>query len=278
MLGDIRPDAGSDAHRVALKLLIWRGIASRLGASGRAGVLVDPDACEVIDAARSSGAVTAMALERSGQRWLSPDRPLDALAALVERHQPTYGKILLRWHPADPSDRRADQVDTIRRLDSVARDGGARVMLELLVPPAGTDVTIADASPETYRSEILPVRLADSIRQLADAAIVPDIWKVDGLDRHGAAEVVGEAVASTSAGNAGIVVLGAGRGPSDLERWFAATAGIPGYCGFAVGRSIWWDAIRRHVAGEIDADVAVDEIGAEFEAVVDSYQRAVEPT
>ncbi len=86
--------------------------------------------------------------------------------------------------------------------------------------------------------------------------------------------MVGHAVAATSNGRAGIVVLGAGRELADLAHWFAATTGIPGYCGFAVGRSIWWDAIRRHVRGEIDEGAAEAAIGAEFAAVVATYERA----
>jgi myo-inositol catabolism protein IolC len=270
----IAPGDADAARRVALKLLIWRGVGGRLDASRHAGVLVDPDAGAVIDAASADGAVTAMALEASGQRWLAADREATELVALLARHHPTYAKVLMRWHPADPADRRRAQLDVLRALTSIAADAGAALMLELLVPPEGADARLADADEDAYRSEVLPVRLADAVRQLADAGVSPELWKIDGLDRRGAATVVGHAVHETSGGRAGIVVLGAGRSVADIERWFAATSGVDGFCGFAIGRSIWWEPIRRHLLGELDADATAAAIGAAFAEIVAAYERA----
>lgn len=273
----IAPADAEARRRVELKLLIWRGIAGRLAASRHAGVLVDADAGAVIDAARGDGATTAMALESSGQRWLAADRDLTELAALLARHRPTYGKILMRWHPHDPAERRAEQLGVLRDLIGVASAAGSATMLELLVPPEGNDASLAGLHPEAYRSEVLPIRIADAVRQLADAGVVPELWKIDGLDRRGAATVVGHAVHETSEGRAGIVVLGAGRSLADIEQWFVATRGVDGFCGFAIGRSIWWDPIRRHVLGELDEAAAADAIGAAFADVVATYERATAP-
>jgi myo-inositol catabolism protein IolC len=173
------------------------------------------------------------------------------------------------------SERRRDQVAVLAGLFAIAREVGAHTLLELLVPAEGPDAQLATTDPDVYRSEVLPVRLADSVRQLADAGIVPDLWKIDGLDRSGAACVVGHAVAEVSDGRAGIVVLGAGRDVAALVPWFAATANQPNFCGFAVGRSIWWPPLHRHLRGELDTEQTELAIGDAFADVVRVYEEAV---
>ena len=65
-----------------------------------------------------------------------------------------------------------------------------------------------------------------------------------------AAEVA--AAARAGGGIAGLVVLGAGAPARQVGHWLRVAAGTPGYVGFAVGRSLWWDEIRDLLAGRRD--------------------------
>ena len=78
------------------------------------------------------------------------------------------------------------------------------------------------------------------------------MWKVEGVaDPAGCAAIVA-AARRDGRDDTGVVVLGAGAGVDTVNRWLEAAAAA-GYSGFAVGRSIWADAIVAHDRDEIDA-------------------------
>lgn len=269
---DVAPGRALD--RLDAKQLIWRGVQRSLSVTDAAAILTDAEAGAVLDAAREAGVTTAMALEKSGQRWLVADRTPNELKCLLEAHRPTFAKLLVRWHPADPIDRQREQITAIRELESIAVGAGARLMLELLIPGDHDDAPLADAEPDIFHDEILPVRLADAIRQLSSADIVPAMWKLDGLPRTGACAHVAAAVREGSGGTSGIVMLGAGKDLDTVRGWFAAAAAHSAFCGFAVGRTIWWDAIEGYVVGTLSMDDAERTVGIRFAEVVAAYRSA----
>ena len=58
------------------------------------------------------------------------------------------------------------------------------------------------------------------------------------------------------------VVLGRGADRAAVERWLRAAAGVAGFVGFAIGRSIWWDVLR---------DIPREDRDAVTGAIADSY-------
>lgn len=260
--------------RLAAKHLIWAGIQRTLDVTDHAAVLTDADAGSVLDAAKQAGTTTAMALERSGQRWLEPERDAAETRQLLQRYRPDYAKLLVRWHPSDPNDRRQAQIDTIHALADIAEQEGSRLMLELLITADGDDAALNRVDPDVFHDEVLPVRLADSIRQLSDSDVVPAMWKVDGLPRRDACAHVAAAVHAGSDGAAGIVILGAGKDLAAVRGWFAATEPHANFCGFAIGRTIWWDAVAGYVRGEMTHDESAELIGTRFAEVVAAYNEA----
>ena len=44
-----------------------------------------------------------------------------------------------------------------------------------------------------------------------------------------------------------------GRGASDekVEQWLEQAAPVDGFVGFAIGRSIWWDALKGYLADDL---------------------------
>lgn len=272
------PAAGRALDRLATKHLIWRGVRRTLEVTASAAVLVDADAGVILDEARAAGVVTALALERSGQRWLALERSAIDTQELLDEHRPDYAKLLVRWHPSDPIDRQHAQIDTMGAVSTWAEGAGARLMLELLVPPEGPDADLGRSDPDAYHDEILPTRLEESIRQLSAVGIVPAMWKIDGVARADACVRVAAAVRDGSDGRAGIVVLGAGQDMDTVRSWFRATAGCPEFTGFAIGRTIWWDAVEGYVTGALSDDDAERLIGDRFSEVVHCYRDAVGDT
>ena len=68
-------------------------------------------------------------------------------------------------------------------------------------------------------------------------------------------------------------MLGRGADATKVLHWLRLGAGVPGYAGFAVGRTIWWDALVCFLAGESDIDRAAAEIARNYRTLIDAYSR-----
>jgi myo-inositol catabolism protein IolC len=55
--------------------------------------------------------------------------------------------------------------------------------------------------------------------------------------------------------------------------WLQAGAGVPGFVGFAVGRTIWWDPLEAWLAGQSKEEVAAT-IAGNYRRLVDAYTEA----
>jgi myo-inositol catabolism protein IolC len=61
---------------------------------------------------------------------------------------------------------------------------------------------------------------------------------------------------------------------SRVEHWIDGAAPLPGYAGFAVGRSIWEEAILGLNGGKLRRSEAVDDISARYRTLIDTYDEA----
>lgn len=247
-----------DAMRAA-KALVYAGLEHAADglARGRAGVLVDERlGSDVIAGARGS-VVLAVPIEASGHDWFTPehgDRWLEAVRAV----RPDYAKVLVRDNPDFPADRRGAQLDALAAVSAGLRDAGIPLLYELLVPAAGEQ---AAAGPEAYDRDVRPGLV---VRVLADnqaAGVEPELWKVEGLDTAEAAVAVA-AQARAGGRTTDLVVLGRDAPAERLDRWLEVASGVEAFVGFAIGRSIWEDVLRQHLAGELtDGDAAAEIAG-----------------
>jgi 5-dehydro-2-deoxygluconokinase len=71
----------------------------------------------------------------------------------------------------------------------------------------------------------------------------------------------------------GIVLLGLEAPEDELEAAFAAAAKEPQVKGFAVGRTIFNEAARRWLKGEMSDEAAVNDMASRFQRLVDSWQK-----
>ena len=67
------------------------------------------------------------------------------------------------------------------------------------------------------------------------------------------------------------VVLGRGASTEKVEEWLRAASGVPGFIGFAIGRSIWWDALKGFLADELDREAAAAKIADNYLHFVGVY-------
>jgi len=57
-----------------------------------------------------------------------------------------------------------------------------------------------------------------------------------------------------------------------------SAAPVSGYIGFAVGRTIWEDALREHVAGPLGATAASRRIAHQYRRMINAYAAAADAT
>ena len=68
------------------------------------------------------------------------------------------------------------------------------------------------------------------------------------------------------------VLLGRGASTEKVEQWLRAASPVEGFIGFAIGRSIWWDALKGFLADELDREAAAAQIADNYLHFVGVYE------
>jgi len=83
--------------------------------------------------------------------------------------------------------------------------------------------------------------------------------------------------ARTGIGREGVVCVLLGRGASTakVEEWLTVAAPVQGFIGFAIGRSIWWDALKGWLDGSLQREQAVTQVAYNYLHFVKVYEGAL---
>jgi hypothetical protein len=73
------------------------------------------------------------------------------------------------------------------------------------------------------------------------------------------------------AGKAGIV-LGRGENDQKVREWLGTARKVPGFIGFAVGRTVFWDPLVDWKAGKATREQAVARIASRYREFVDLFE------
>jgi myo-inositol catabolism protein IolC len=274
LMGIAGPPTPEDRARViAAKQVIFEGFerALRGGPVDGAGVLVDEQyAAGVARAARERGIPFAMPVEKSGQNEFDFEFG-ERFGDHIREFSPTFAKVLVRYNPGGDREMNARQAERLARLSQWLRGDDRKFLFELLVPPEPAQLAHFGGDADRYDRELRPDLMIEAIGELHAAGIEPDVWKIEGLDAREECVRVAEATRAGGRDQVTCVVLGRGGDEAKVVHWLQTGAGVPGYIGFAVGRTIWWDALTRWL-GDGDTDAAADRIAAVYSRLVDAYQ------
>jgi len=270
--GEVTP---SQRQRISeLKMLIYDGFAAaRADADSPTdyGVLVDEEyGSAVARAARRDGAVLAMSLERSGQAEFELEYG-DDFAAHLDTFEPDYAKVLVRYNPDGDPELNHRQSERLARLSDWLGDHQRRFLFELLVPATPKQADHYADDPLGYDRELLPDLTIAAIDELQTAGVAPSIWKIQGFE---SAEAYVQVVRQAQAGgrtSTRCIVLGHGADAARVESWLRLAAATPGFDGFAIGRTIWFDPLAQLLAGHITDDAAREWIRRGFAEMVQAY-------
>ncbi len=274
--GDPTPE--QTARIADAKHLIYEGVRLAVdhGVEGSAaGVLVDEQFGGTVPAqARQRGVKLAMPVERSGQDDFDFQYGAD-FGAHIERFDPAFAKVLVRYNPDGDDDVNQRQVARLKQLSDWLRDRGRTFLFELLVPAESAQLEQVGGDVARYDRELRPELMRRAIEALQDAGVEVDIWKIEGVDTREDAEMLA-AQSRSGEGREKVKCVLLGRAASDdvLDHWLRQAAPVEGFVGFAIGRSIWSDALTGFLAGDMHRRAATEMIADKYLRFVEVYDEA----
>jgi 5-dehydro-2-deoxygluconokinase len=125
---------------------------------------------------------------------------------------------------------------------------------------------------KAYDRDLRPQLMIGAIEELQAAGVEPDVWKIEGLDRREDCEKI---VATAKAGgreSVGLIILGRGEDDEKVREWLITAASVPGFIGFAVGRTDFWDPLVAWRDKKVSREKAVEEIATHYREFVDAFE------
>jgi len=241
----------------------------------KAGILVDEQfGAAILRDAAARGYMTACPAEKSGQAEFDFEYG-DDFARHIEAFEPTFCKVLVRYNADGDQALNRRQADRLRRLSEYLHDTGrSRYMFELLVPAEEAQLKRLGGDKKAYDLELRPRLTVETIHQLQDAGVEPDVWKIEGLDRREDCERIVATARRDGRDGVGCIVLGRGENETKVREWLTMAASVPGFIGFAVGRTDFWEPLVGWRTQEISREAAVAEIAHRYRAFVDIFENA----
>jgi 5-dehydro-2-deoxygluconokinase len=269
-----------ETERIAdAKHLIFEGLlkASEQGAEpGVTGCLVDEQFGSpkgVPDQAKERGLILAMPVEKSGQNEFDFEYG-DDFGAHIEKFDPDFSKVLVRYNPEGDSEMNARQRERLKRLADWLHERDRKFLFELLVPAEDAQLEQVGGDSDRYDAELRPDLMRRTIVELQDAGVEADVWKIEGIESQEDCERIAETCRRDDRDGVICVVLGRGADDAKVEHWLRQGAPVDGYAGFAIGRTIWWDALKGFLDGGIERDDAAQQIADNYLRFVRVYGEA----
>jgi 5-dehydro-2-deoxygluconokinase len=262
----------------AAKQVIYDGFKAALEAGvlkEKAGILVDEQfGAAILRDAAKHGYLTACPAEKSGQDEFDFEYGED-FAKHIEAFQPTFCKVLVRYNPESDKSLNQRQIARLKRLgDYVHSQGKSMFMFELLVPAEKAQLDRVQGDKKVFDREVRPGLMVQALHQLQDSGVEADVWKIEGLDRREDCVKVVAAARRNGRDKVGCIVLGRGEDDKKVRQWLTTAASVPGFIGFAVGRTTFWDPLVDWRAKITPRESAVAEIARRYREWVGIFETA----
>jgi 5-dehydro-2-deoxygluconokinase len=259
------------------KALIFEGmqIAVERGAEATAtGVLVDEQfGSDVPTRARDSNLKLAMPAEKSGQNMFDFEYG-DDFGKHIEANDPDFVKVLVRYNPDDDAEANETQLGKLKRLSDWLKENDRKFLFELLVPATDDQLASVDGDTDRYDADLRPELMRQAIEAIQDFGIDVDIWKIEGVDAREDAEMLAQTTRRDGRDGVACVLLGRGASNEKVDHWLQQAAPVEGFIGFAIGRSIWWDALKGFLSGDLEREAAAEQVADNYLRFVKVYEDA----
>jgi myo-inositol catabolism protein IolC len=240
----------------------------------RIGILVDEEfGSAILRDAASKGYITVVSVEKSGQEEFEFVYGED-FAQHIEAFHPTFAKVLVRYNPEGDAALNQRQASRLKRLSDYLRQAKTLFMFEMLVPATPVQMEQVEGDTNAYDLQLRPRLMAEAIQELQDAGVEPDVWKIEGLDRREDCVKLVEVARRDGRNTVGLIVLGRGAQRDRVVRWLQTAARVPGFIGFAVGRTSFWQPLVDFEAKRNSQEEAAAQIARNFEEWIRLFEEA----
>ena len=213
-----------------------------------------------LHAASGSGLWIGRPTELPGSRPIEFEPELGHdLGQLREWARENVVKLLVFVHPDDDAETQEKHLTRVKRMFTAARRNGLEFLLEIIPSKVGP---VDDETSATL------------IQQFYDAGVYPDWWKLEPFKTEAAWQNAVNAIERNDPRTRGIVVLGLDAPEAELAASFALAAKQPLVKGFAVGRTIFGDAARAWLKGDMADDAAVSQMAERYTALCKIWDNA----
>ena len=260
------------------KHLIFEGLlqAAEQGADPSVtGALVDEQfGGDVPSDAKQRGFKLAMPVEKSGQNEFDFQYG-DQFGDHIESFDPDFVKVLVRYNPDGDAEMNERQLGRLKRLSDWLHENDRKFLFELLVPAEDAQLEQVGGDTDRYDAELRPELMRRAIEDIQNYGIEVDIWKIEGVDERSDCEMLAQQTRSgDQRANVVCVLLGRGANDDKVDHWLTQAAPVDGFVGFAIGRSIWGDALKGFIDGSLDRETAAGQIAENYLRFVRVYEDA----
>jgi 5-dehydro-2-deoxygluconokinase len=263
----------SDAKKLifeGMELAVQRGVDA-----AATGVLVDEQfGSDIPKRAKEEGLRLAMPVEKSGQDEFDFQFGAD-FGEHITKFGGDFAKVLVRYNPDGDAEMNARQLGRLKELADWLHANDGKFLFELLVPAEQAQLDQVGGDSDRYDAELRPALMKQAIKEIQDFGIEVDIWKIEGVDAQEDAEALAQQT-RTGEGRENVVCVLLGRGASDdkVDHWLRQAAPVDGFVGFAIGRSIWWDALKGFLDGSLERSAAAEKVADNYLRFVKVYDDA----
>lgn len=269
--------AEQHARVVDSKRLIFDGFRQAIDGGvpvALGGILVDEEfGADLLREAAAMGAMTAVSVEGSGSDEFQFEYG-DDFGAHLDRVDPTFAKVLVRYNVDGDAALNARQAARLAKLSAWCTASGRLLMFELLVPATPAQLAAAHGDAAVFDRDARAALMVRAIEALQDAGVEADVWKIEGLESRADCERIVSTAQRDGRDAVRCIVLGRGAQGDKVVGWLKTAAAVPGFIGFAVGRTTFWDAVNDFEKGHATRSEATARIAARYREWVDVFQRA----
>lgn len=269
--------AEQTAEVAAAKAVVYDGFKKALAggvAKDKAGILVDEQfGAAILKDAVAHGCSVSCPAEKSGQDEFDFEYG-DDYGKHIEAINPTFCKVLVRYNPEGDKGMNQRQSARLKDLSNYLHSHKRMYMFELLVPAEPAQLAKVGNDKKRYDLELRPGLMVGAIQALQDAGVEADVWKIEGLDRREDCVKVVAAARRGGRDKVGCIILGRGEDDKKVREWLSVAAPVPGFIGFAVGRTTFWDPLVAWKADRSVREKSVTEIARRYREWVDIFEKA----
>lgn len=250
-----------------LKQIIYEGFKKAVRdkiPKENAAILIDEQfGDKILHDAKLNNYAFALTTEKSGQEEFEFEYGQE-FEYHIQKYKPNFAKALVRYNPEDKSEKNINQLEKLKILSDFCHANNYKLLIETLIIPTKKQLEDLNNNKTRFDQELRPELEVEMIKNMQDAGIEPDVWKIEGMDSKISYEKVVKQAKINGRDNVGIVVLGRGENKEYVKKWLIEGSAVHGIIGFAIGRTIFFEPLRQYLDEKITKDIVITKIADNY--------------